>query len=162
MAEVSRQTENGAVAVRTLEDSPAPALANNQSAVETAQQFVTPFSRPAIAVNDRQPSLHWSAPTPVAGQVVIKTEAALSQLWLAHGGATADQPKINFEQFMIVGIFAGAGFFREVPSIDRVKVLADEVVVYVSRFSRPWSKRNAQAVVQIPQTDLPVRFVSLS
>jgi len=96
------------------------------------------------------------------GCVALKSESELSCLWAEHRGAIADLPAVDFERSMVLGVFAGAGFFREVPSIERVKVLADEVVVYVSRFSRSWSKHNAKAVIQVPRTELPVRFVYLS
>ncbi len=106
--------------------------------------------------------LNWSAPSPVAGSVALKSEAALAQVWAEHQGLEAELPQVDFEQSMVLAVFAGEGFFREVPSIERVKVLANEVVVYVSRFSRPWSKHNAKAVVQVPASALPVRFVYLS
>ncbi len=129
---------------------------------ESGTQFVTPFSRSASAARNRQQSLNWAAPSPVAGCVAVKTAEFLGQLWTEHGGEIADAPAVDFEKSMVLAVFAGEGFFREVPSIERVKVLADEMVVYVSRFSRPWSKHNAKAVIEVPQTELPVRFVYLS
>lgn len=124
------------------------------------------FSRPPfpqrVTSGLAKQSLNWSAPSPVAGAIALKSEAALTQVWADHQGLESELPQVNFEQFMVLGVFAGEGFFREVPAIERVKVLADEVVVHVSRFSRPWSKHNAKAVIQVPQSELPVRFVYLS
>ncbi len=153
MAEVQELVRNDSAV--TLAE-PGPAVA------ESRTQFVTPFPHSANVVINRQQSLSWTAPSPVAGCIAVKAADALSQLWVEHRGAIADVPSVDFEQSMVVAVFAGEGFFREVPSIERVKVLADEVVVYVSRFSRPWSKHNAKAVIQVPQTALPVRFVYLS
>lgn len=156
MAEVqARVRSNGAVALAESREA-------TGVVAEAEAQFVTPFPLAVSAASHRQQSLNWAAPSPVAGCVAVKTADALSQLWLEHRGAIADLPNVDFEQSMVLGVFAGEGFFREVPSIERVKVLADEVVVYVSRFSRPWSKHNAKAVIQVPQTELPIRFVYLS
>lgn len=109
-----------------------------------------------------QQSFPWSAPYPVAGAVALKTTAELETVWAEHRGLDSALPQVDFERSMVLAVFAGEGFFREVPCIERVKVLADEVVVYVSHFSRPWSKHNAKAVVQVPRQELPVRFVYLS
>ena len=142
----------------------AVSLSNALSAtgVEAGKQFVARFPRAANATEHRQQRLNWNAPHPVMGCAALKSSAELSGLWAEHQGAIADLPTVDFEKSMVLAVFAGAGFFREVPSIERVKVLADEVVVYVSRFSRPWSKHNAKAVIEVPRTELPVRFVYLS
>lgn len=121
-----------------------------------------PFSRSSTAGKKGQQLLRWNAPHPVASSVALKTAVELEKLWDNQGGAIADVPAVNFEKSMVLAVFAGEGFFREVPSIERVKFSADEVVVHVSRFSRPWSKHNAKAVIQVPQTELPIRFVYLS
>jgi len=130
--------------------------------VEAGKQFVERFPQAKNASERHQQFLNWNAPHPVMGCVALKSESELSGLWAEHRGAIAELPAVDFERSMVLGVFAGAGFFREVPSIERVKVLADEVVVYVSRFSRSWSKHNAKAVIQVPRTELPVRFVYLS
>lgn len=144
------------------------AVALNQSigAVEVASgaedQFAKSLTIPTTGWVNRPQALGWNAPHPVEGCVALKTVAELGQLWEEQGGTIADLPTVDFEHSMVLAVFAGEGFFREVPSIERVKVLADEVVAYVSRFSRPWSKHNAKAVVQVPRQTLPVRFVYLS
>ncbi len=156
MAEVQELVRNTSAVALTESKEAAVAAA------DSGTQFVTPFARSTSAIVNRQQSLNWSAPSPVAGSVAVKTADALGQLWVEHQGAIADVPCVDFEQSMVLGVFAGEGFFREVPSIERVKLLADEMVVYVSRFSRPWSKHNAKAVIEVPTTELPVRFVYLS
>lgn len=111
---------------------------------------------------DRPDALVWTAPHPKEGSHILTTAAEMSRLWLEHSGCLGDLPEVDFEQEMVLAVFAGEGLFREVPCIERVKQGTMEVLVYVSRLSRPWIKRNPMSVLRVPRTLLPVRFVYLS
>lgn len=105
-----------------------------------------------------------------ASQVVIKDAAAFNALWASHAAGrepAPEQPRIDFNTHMVVGVFAGEGGngCRQV-SVTKVASGAGKIVVSFEERDLQTFTVCTQAtsspmhLVAIPRSDVPVEFVS--
>lgn len=102
-------------------------------------------------------------------QLVIREQAAWRALWRRHAGPTVlPVPDVDFTREMVVAIFAGESQAPRALSIRRItRESAGLVVSYALGETRPvletegLPRSNAFAIVRLPASPLPVRFVQV-
>jgi hypothetical protein len=149
IVEEDRHFESFAQAVahirHTLETEPGPPSARD---VTVAEQLIWAMEN----------VLAWHVPHPVAGRQVFRSTAELLATWTAHGGEPSKLPQVDFSRSMVIGIFAGEGTFRSVPTIASIDSLDGMLRIRVAQRAMAYDVGDPASVVVIDRDDRPVVF----
>lgn len=111
---------------------------------------------------------------PSSGNAVIRDSAVWRNLWNSYwnaydsSGAKTPPPAIDFDRYMVIGVFWGEGYTgcsNHVDAIFHIGALAGHIEVWVKTLPDPG---NCQLqvyplqMVTVEKTDLPVRFRSFA